>query len=130
MEDLESKSYLFIIIDGRSCLFTKVQGNVKTELHKIVVDLPRRFGIGKPRFKQHREEKKAEYIKLCASWCHKTCNDDYSWIVLAGCLFFQSCLFDALDSSLQSKVLIRLALVCAGWQGLNDAIETVKDILL
>jgi peptide subunit release factor 1 (eRF1) len=121
----EIKSYLFIVIDGRSCLFTKVQGNEKTDLRRITVDLPKRFA----RFKQYREEMKAKYIKSCADLTMKSYNDDFCGIVIAGCGFFESDLYHELEPPLQSKVLKRVA-VGRTWAGLNQAIEIVKDILV
>ncbi|TBT98199.1 subunit 1 of eukaryotic peptide chain release factor, partial [Hamiltosporidium tvaerminnensis] len=64
----ESK-FGIIVMDGHSTLFSTVQGNVKTILQELTVDLPKKHGRGgqsSVRFARLRLEKRLNYIKKVA----------------------------------------------------------------
>lgn len=66
----DDEKFGFIIVDGSGALFATLQGNVRTILQKITVELPKKHGRGGQsanRFARIREEKRLNYVKKVAS---------------------------------------------------------------
>ena len=65
----DDEKFGFIIVDGGGALFATLQGNVRTILQKITVELPKKHGRGGQsanRFARIREEKRLTYVKKVA----------------------------------------------------------------
>jgi len=65
----DDEKFGFIIVDGGGALFATLQGNCRTILQKISVELPKKHGRGGQsanRFARLREEKRHHYAKKVA----------------------------------------------------------------
>ncbi|EOB11731.1 peptide chain release factor subunit 1 [Nosema bombycis CQ1] len=126
--------YGFVVIDGQTTIFATLQGNVKTVLQQIYVDLPKKHGRGgqsSVRFARLRVEKRHAYVKKV----HEIMSNIFltnnimnvEGIVLGG----QSDLKNELNQMLDQRIKI-LKMVdtnYGGESGLNQAIELSEDVL-
>ncbi|KCZ79853.1 peptide chain release factor 1 [Anncaliia algerae PRA339] len=124
----------FVIMDGHSTIFANVEGNVKTILQKVCVDLPRKHGRGGQsslRFARIRLEKRHNYVKKIAEICTALfiSNDkmNVEGLILGGHSDFKNDLKVLLDQRL--KVLKIVDTNYGEENGLNEAIELSLDIL-
>lgn len=65
----DDEKFGFLIVDGSGALFATLQGNVRTILQKISVELPKKHGRGGQsanRFARIREEKRGHYVTKVA----------------------------------------------------------------
>lgn len=65
----DDEKFGFIVVDGGGALFATLQGNVRTILQKITVELPKKHGRGGQsanRFARLREEKRHNYVRKVA----------------------------------------------------------------
>lgn len=124
----------FVIMDGHSTFFAVVEGNVKTILQKIYVDLPRKHGRGgqsSMRFARIRLEKRYNYVKKVSEICTALyiSNDrmNVEGLILAGHTDFKNELKEVLDQRL--KVIKVIDTNYGEENGLNEAIELATDVL-
>lgn len=105
----DDEKFGFIIVDGAGALFATLQGNVRTILQKITVELPKKHGRGGQsanRFARIREEKRAHYVKKVAQLATQNfiTNDvaNVKGIVMAGSADFKTVIqqSDAFDKRL------------------------------
>lgn len=125
-------------MDGNGVLFGLVQGNSRTVLQKMLVDLPKKHGRGGQsalRFARLREEKRHNYLRKCTELTvqHYITNDkvNVSGIVVAGSASFKTELVqsDLFDMRCKAKV-IKIVDVSYGFEnGFNQAIELASDAL-
>lgn len=131
------KVYGYIIIDGHECVFATVQGNVKSILEHIKVDLPNKHGRGgqsAQRFGRIRLEKRFNYITKVSeiatdlfSSSHGSNNNKdknkIDFLILAGLADFKDILSNRLIPELQTKILCKLDVSYGGNYGLSHAIK-------
>jgi peptide chain release factor subunit 1 len=134
----DDEKFGFIIVDGGGALFATLQGNVRTILQKITVELPKKHGRGGQsanRFARLREEKRHNYVRKVAELAVQNfiTNDkpNVKGIVMAGSADFKTVISesDMFDPRLQA-VLIAIYDVSYGQEnGLNQAITQSADAL-
>ncbi|TBU11996.1 subunit 1 of eukaryotic peptide chain release factor, partial [Hamiltosporidium tvaerminnensis] len=133
----ESK-FGIIVMDGHSTLFSTVQGNVKTILQELTVDLPKKHGRGgqsSVRFARLRLEKRLNYIKKVAEIMNGIYLTDskinVEGLILAGHSDFKNELktCDVLDHKIREKIVKIVDVNYGGENGLNQAIELSEDVL-
>lgn len=128
----------FIIIDGKSCLYGTVSGNITKVLQVFRVDLPnknRRGGQSALRFARLREEKKHNYVRKVAEGAAKLflendkCNVE--GLILAGSADLKTILSqsDLFDPRLASKILKILDISYGEEAGFREAICQSTDLL-
>ncbi|ADM11483.1 peptide chain release factor subunit 1 [Encephalitozoon intestinalis ATCC 50506] len=130
----DEAKYGFIVMDGHSTVFATLQGNVKTILQQIHVDLPKKHGRGgqsSVRFARLRVEKRNAYVKKVAEIAGNlfltNCIMNVEGLVLAGQSDLKHELSQALDNRI--KVIKTVDTNYGGEGGLNQAIELCEDIL-
>ncbi|KAG5859647.1 eukaryotic peptide chain release factor subunit 1 [Encephalitozoon hellem] len=130
----DEAKYGFIVMDGHSTVFATLQGNVKTILQQIHVDLPKKHGRGgqsSVRFARLRVEKRNAYIKkvgeIAGNLFLTNCVMNVEGIILAGQSDLKNELSRVLDSRI--KVIKTVDTNYGGEGGLNQAIELCEDIL-
>lgn len=126
--------YGVVVIDGQTTLFASLQGNVKTILQQIHVDLPKKHGRGgqsSVRFARLRVEKRFAYIKKVSeiiSNLFLTNNVmNVEGIILAGQSDLKNELARILDQRI--KVIKTVDTNYGAESGLNQAIELCEDVL-
>ncbi|KAF5140878.1 peptide chain release factor subunit 1 [Vairimorpha ceranae] len=126
--------YGVVVIDGQTTLFASLQGNVKTILQQIHVDLPKKHGRGgqsSVRFARLRVEKRLAYIKKVSeiiSNLYLTNNIlNVEGIILAGQSDLKNELSRILDTRI--KVIKTVDTNYGAESGLNQAIELCEDVL-
>ncbi|AFN82966.1 peptide chain release factor subunit 1 [Encephalitozoon romaleae SJ-2008] len=126
--------YGFIVMDGHSTIFATLQGNVKTILQQIHVDLPKKHGRGgqsSVRFARLRVEKRNAYVKkvgeIAGNLFLTNCIMNVEGVILAGQSDLKNELSRVLDSRI--KVIKTVDTNYGGEGGLNQAIELCEDIL-
>lgn len=134
----DDEKFGFIIVDGGGALFATLQGNVRTILQKITVELPKKHGRGGQsanRFARLREEKRHNYVRKVAELATQNfiTNDrpNVKGLVMAGSADFKTVISesDMFDPRLQA-VLIAVYDVSYGQEnGLNQAITQSVDAL-
>ena len=130
--------YGFIILDGNGVLYATLNGNIKTEISKFSVSLPKKHGRGGQsalRFSRLREEARHNYVRKVAENavnCFIT-NDkvNVKGIIIAGSaelktVFSQSPL---LDKRLKETIIKIVDVSYGGKNGFQQAIELVGDTL-
>lgn len=130
----DEAKYGFIVMDGHTTLFATLQGNVKTVLQQIYVDLPKKHGRGgqsSVRFARLRVEKRNAYIKkvaeIAVSLFLTNCIMNVEGLILAGQSDLKNELAQALDSRI--KVIKAVDTNYGGEGGLSQAIELCEDVL-
>ena len=140
LEDLllDDREYGFILICGECTLFGKVQGNTKTIITKLTVDLPKKHkkgGQSSMRFCRIRMEKRDAYLKKV---CELTTQvfitnnmPNISGIFVAGIAEFknQLVILDTFDNRLKPLIIKVIDISYCGEQGFSQAIEFVKPDL-
>jgi peptide chain release factor subunit 1 len=134
----DNDKFGFIIMDGNGVLFGRVQGNARTVLQKMLVDLPKKHGRGGQsalRFARLREEKRHNYLRKVTELAvlHFITNDkvNVNGIVVAGSASFKTEMVqsDLFDPRCKAKV-IKIVDVSYGFEnGFNQAIELASDAL-
>lgn len=135
----DDEKFGFIIVDGSGALFATLQGNVRTVLQKISVELPKKHGRGGQsanRFARIREEKRAHYVKKVAQLASQNflgnCDmPKVKGIVMAGSADFKTVIgqSDAFDKRLQAIVIATYDIQYGFEDGLNHAITQAGDAL-
>ena len=134
----DDEKFGFIIVDGGGALFATLQGNVRTVLQKITVELPKKHGRGGQsanRFARIREEKRAHYVKKVAQLATQNFIKDsmptVKGIVMAGSADFKTVIgqSDTFDKRLQSIVIATYDIQYGFEDGLNHAITQAGDAL-
>lgn len=128
----DDEKFGFIIVDGQGALFATLQGNVRTILQKISVELPKKHGRGGQsanRFARIREEKRLNYVKKVAQLASQNfigpdAMPKVKGIVMAGSADFKTVIgqSDAFDKRLQSIVIATYDIQYGFEDGLNHAI--------
>ncbi|WUR03443.1 eukaryotic peptide chain release factor subunit 1 (ETF1) [Vairimorpha necatrix] len=123
-----------VVIDGQTTLFATLQGNVKTILQQIHVELPKKHGRGgqsSVRFARLRVEKRFAYIKKVSEIItnlYLTNNvSNVEGLILAGQSDLKNELARILDPRV--KVIKTVDTNYGGESGLNQAIELCEDVL-
>lgn len=126
--------YGFVVMDGHSTVFATLQGNLKTILQQISVDLPKKHGRGgqsSVRFARLRVEKRNAYVKKVGeiiTGLFLTNNVmNVEGLILAGQSDLKNELTQVLDSRI--KVIKIVDTNYGGEDGLNQAIELCEDVL-
>lgn len=126
--------YGFVVIDGHSSLFATLQGNVKSVLQQIHVDLPKKHGRGgqsSVRFARLRVEKRYAYVKKVAEIISNLFLSNnvlnVEGVILAGQSDLKNELVKCLDQRI--KVIKTVDTNYGGEMGLNQAIELCEDVL-
>jgi len=134
----DDEKFGFIIVDGGGACFATLQGNVRTILQKIVVELPKKHGRGGQsanRFARLREEKRHNYVRKVAELAVQNfiTNDrpNVKGIVMAGSADFKTVIqqSDLFDKRLQEVVIATYDVSYGGENGLNQAITQSADAL-
>lgn len=124
----------FVVVDGHSTIFAILEGNTKTILQTLNIDLPKkhsRGGQSSVRFARLRLEKRLIYIKKVSEICSSLyINNDKcitEGLVLAGHSDFKNELKSLLDPRI--KVIKVVDTNYGGESGLNEAIELSSEAL-
>lgn len=134
----DQETFGFIVMNGDGCLFGTVQGNTKTVVQKISVDLPnkhRRGGQSALRFARLRMEARKNYLhKVGELATQHFIQNDVCWvraIILAGSADFKTELSksDWFDPRLQAKVAQIVDISYGGEQGFHQAIQLSNETL-
>lgn len=134
----DQNSFGFIVMNGDGCLFGTVQGNTKTVLQKISVELPKkhaRGGQSAARFARLRLEARHNYLHKVADLAvhHFITNDQCNvrGIILAGSADFKTELSrsDLFDPRLQTKVIQIVDISYGGESGFQQAIQLSTEAL-
>jgi len=132
------ETFGFIIMDGSGCLFGTLQGNTRTILQQISVQLPKKHGRGgqsAARFGRLREEKRHNYVRKVAELATQNfITDDKAnvkGLVLAGSANFKNDLSgsDLFDKRLDAIVIKIVDVSYGGENGFNQAISLAEDAL-
>lgn len=93
----DDEKFGFVVVDGNGCLFATLQGNMRTILQKVTVELPKKHGRGGQsanRFARIREEKRDHYVrKVCELTVQNFISDsvpNVKGIVMAGSADFKT----------------------------------------
>ncbi|KAM0675663.1 translation termination factor eRF1 [Gurleya vavrai] len=128
--------YAFVVIDGHMTLFSILQGNVKTVLQTLSVDLPKKHGRGgqsSVRFARLRLERRLAYVKkvseICSTLYLTESIPNIEGIILAGHSDLKNEMKEFMDNRLKEKVIKIVDTNYGGENGLNEAIELCGDIL-
>jgi len=134
----DDEKFGFIIVDGGGALFATLQGNNRTILQKITVELPKKHGRGGQsanRFARLREEKRHNYVRKVAELAVQNflTNDkpNVKGIVMAGSADFKTVIqqSDMFDKRLQEVIVATYDVSYGGENGLNQAITQSSDAL-
>lgn len=134
----DDEKFGFIVVDGGGALFATLQGNVRTILQKITVELPKKHGRGGQsanRFARLREEKRHHYITKVAELAiiNFITNDkpNVKGIVMAGSADFKTVIqeSDRFDGRLKNVLVATFDVSYGGENGLNQAITQSADAL-
>lgn len=134
----DDEKFGFIIVDGGGALFATLQGNVRTILQKITVELPKKHGRGGQsanRFARLREEKRHNYVRKVAELAtlNFISNDrpNVKGLVMAGSADFKTVISesDMFDPRLQNIVVAIYDVSYGQENGLNQAITQSTDAL-
>lgn len=134
----DDEKFGFVIVDGGGALFATLQGNVRTILQKITVELPKKHGRGGQsanRFARLREEKRHNYVTKVAELAVQNfiTNDkpNVKGIVMAGSADFKTVIqeSDVFDKRLRSVIVATYDVSYGGENGLNQAITQSADAL-
>lgn len=129
-------SYGFIIVDGNGFLLGKLEGNSKTIITKVSVDLPKKHGRGgqsQNRFANIRNEKRLIYVKKVCEEVKKTfiTNDkaNVKGIILGGYADFKTNVYEnaTFDPRLKCIVLKIVDIAYGMNQGFNQAIALSQE---
>jgi len=132
------ESFGFIIMDGAGCLFGTLQGNNKTVLQQISVQLPKKHGRGgqsAARFGRIRQEKRGVYVKKVAelATAHFITDDqpNVKGLVIAGSAALKTELTqsDSFDKRLHEIIIKIIDVSYGGENGFNQAISLSEDAL-
>ena len=135
---MNDDKYGFIVMDGNGTLFGTLQGNTRTVVQKITVDLPKKHGRGGQsalRFARLRLEKRHNYVRQVGELAVQNfITDDrpnVCGLILAGIADFKSVLNKSLmfDQRLQNIVLNVVDVSYGGMNGFNQAIELAGETL-
>lgn len=134
----DEPTYGFVVVDGNSALFAKVQGNNKEVIKEIEAHLPNKHNKGgqsSVRFGRLHQQARDDWVKKVA---HK-CNDYYLaenkvnvfGLVLAGSAEFKHELKDNLnlDKRIQKAVCAIVDVSYGSESGLNEALQRCSDSL-
>ncbi|ELP90165.1 eukaryotic peptide chain release factor subunit, putative [Entamoeba invadens IP1] len=130
--------YGFIVMDGNGTLFGTLQGNTRSVLQKITVELPKKHGRGgqsSVRFARLRLEKRHNYVRRVGELAVENfITDDHpnvSGLILAGIADFKTVLNKSMmfDPRLQAIVLNIVDVSYGGLNGFNQAIELSAETL-
>ncbi|KAM0677871.1 Electron transfer flavoprotein alpha-subunit [Binucleata daphniae] len=128
--------YAFVVIDGHQTVFAVLQGNVKTILQTLNVDLPKKHGRGgqsSVRFARLRLERRLAYVKKVAEICSTLylaeSMPNVEGIILAGHSDLKNEMREFLDNRLKEKVIKVVDTNYGGENGLNEAIDLCCDLL-
>ena len=134
----DDEKFGFIVVDGNGALFATLQGNVRTILQKITVELPKKHGRGGQsanRFARIREEKRDHYVRKVAELATQNFITDsvpnVKGIVMAGSADFKTVIRESnyFDKRL-TPVIIGTYDVSYGMEnGFNQAITLSADSL-
>lgn len=130
----DEEKFGFVVMDGHSTVFATLEGNTKTILQTLNIDLPKKHGRGgqsSVRFARLRLEKRHNYVKKVSEICTALyiTNDklNVEGLVLAGHSDFKNELRQHLDPRI--KVIKVVDTNYGGDSGLNEAIELCSDVL-
>jgi peptide chain release factor subunit 1 len=135
----DDEKFGFIIVDGNGALFATLQGNVRTILQKLSVELPKKHGRGGQsanRFARIRQEKRGHYVSRVAelATANFILNDrpTVKGIVFAGSADFKTVIneSDKFDKRLKEVVVASFDVSYGGENGLNQAITLSADSLM
>lgn len=127
----DDEKFGFIIVDGGGALFATLQGNTRTILQKITVELPKKHGRGGQsanRFARLREEKRHNYVRKVAELAISNfiTNDrpNVKGIVMAGSADFKTVIqqSDFFDKRLVEVLVATFDVSYGGENGLSQAI--------
>lgn len=134
----DDEKFGFLIVDGSGALFATLQGNVRTILQKISVELPKKHGRGGQsanRFARIREEKRGHYVTKVAEMAAQNflTNDrpNVKGIIMAGSADFKTVINESerFDKRLKEVVIASYDVSYGGENGLNQAITQSADAL-
>lgn len=134
----DDKAYGFIIMDGKGCLFGKIQGDNRTVLTKFSVEMQKKQkkgGQSQARIARLRIEKQDAYIKKVCEMATKVFIDNdkpnISGIFIAGSAEFKEKMADSSNFDIRLKPLVIRIMDVAygGEQGFSQAIESAKPDL-
>lgn len=129
----------FVVVTGDGCLIATLQGNDKTILHQMEVDLPKKHNKGgqsSVRFARLRQEARHNYLRKVGEYVNQLfLRDERCWlkaIVLAGFADFKDELRDSsfLDPRIKDKVIHTVDISYSGMPGLQQAIQLSGDVIL
>jgi peptide chain release factor subunit 1 len=132
------ETFGFIIMDGAGCLYGTVQGNTKSILQQIYVQLPKKHGRGgqsAARFGRIRMEKRHNYVRKVAELATTHfINEDrpnVKGLILAGSANFKNDLSQSelFDKRLNEIVIKIVDVSYGGENGFNQAISLAEDAL-
>lgn len=127
----DDEKFGFIVVDGGGALFATLQGNTRTILQKITVELPKKHGRGGQsanRFARLREEKRHNYVRKVAELAISNfiTNDrpNVKGIVMAGSADFKTVIqqSDFFDKRLVEVLVATFDVSYGGENGLSQAI--------
>lgn len=135
----DDERFGFIIVDGGGALFATLQGNVRTILQKITVELPKKHGRGGQsanRFARLREEKRHNYVTKVAelavqNFIGSNNRPTVKGLVMAGSADFKTVISQSghFDPRLQEVIVGTYDVSYGGENGLNQAITQSADAL-
>ena len=135
----DDERFGFIIVDGGGALFATLQGNVRTILQKITVELPKkhgRRGQSANRFARLREEKRHNYVTKVAelavqNFIGSNNRPTVKGLVMAGSADFKTVISQSghFDPRLQEVIVGTYDVSYGGENGLNQAITQSADAL-
>ncbi|KAF7703925.1 Eukaryotic peptide chain release factor subunit 1-2 [Cucumispora dikerogammari] len=129
----DTETYGFLIIDGSKCIWSKLQGNTKTILNTITVDLPKKHGRGgqsSVRFARIRVEKRNAYVKKVVEITNNIFGE-FDGYIFAGPADFKLEIKNSplLKPIIGDKIIKLLDTNYGGDTGLKQAIEMANDVL-
>lgn len=134
----DDEKFGFIIVDGNGALFATLQGNERTILQKISVELPKKHGRGGQsanRFARIREEKRGHYVTRVAELATQNFISNsvpnVKGIVMAGSADFKTVIQNSndFDKRLTPVIVGTYDVSYGGENGLNQAITQSADAL-
>lgn len=130
----DEERFGFVVMDGHSTIFAALEGNTKTILQTLSVDLPkkhRRGGQSSVRFARLRMERRHTYVKkvcdICTSLYISNDRCNVEGLILSGHSDFKNELKDMLDQRI--RVIKIVDTNYGGETGLNETIEMCGEVL-
>lgn len=138
LANFDEPMYGFIVIDGHSALFATIQGNTKTILNELQVNLPNKHNKGgqsSVRFARHYAAARVDWVKKVSEKAKETFLKDnlplIKGLVLAGSADFKRELSESqfLEKNLKEIVMALVDVSYGGQAGLIEAQGRCKETL-